>query len=1026
MRFLVFLKIIIFYCYSFFFNYQGFFPKNWFQVKGQYHNTVFTKDFSQQGNFVSQYIDFIAPTIYDDLNTTSQVERIDIRLIDNESQNANGYVSIYPFHSVWWPNPIPYITVTPWHKTLAIHELRHVAQFNFIFFNFLSIPTMPFWFLEGDAVVAETIYSSFGRGRVPFFDRYLRTQLLSMSEDEFLKKYNYYRFYFGSDENNYKNFNFYNIGYHLVSYVYVHQPFINQYSVVEKDKEISTWKKIIHEGYLVNSPAIFEILFYRIINGDSSPLVFFFHDILKKYTGNSSSQLYNKTMLLRNKQWREQHRKIFLEPNNLINSSSNSSSIFSQQKIFKITTNQKRYTTYLNVSTRKSIYFLQAEHRGNEAFLYQKNVNKKIQKIMTLPISIVSSKSIGFDNFSIGDNKIAFLKSVADIRYAGAGKNTIVLYNKKTKQQSEIFSKINAKGIAITSDDKKIAIIFYDAKYHLRLALYSLQNFKKIEEVDLGMATAAYDFSWNEKNSKIFFVKINQHPSKHSICSFDFSKKKFQEYLISQSKDIVRQPFIDGNDLFYVSSYNGIDNLYVFNLSTKKRYQVTARPFSATRPKIVSEIIIKTTTKIASENKKKKIYFNDYSVFGERVSYFLKEKKKWLPIEKTKRYHLKIPEKIITNSKIKTFDESQFSPVISNQKITPYYNSFEILSAFPNGDIAIILNSPFLKINFLELKLDIKDSLQSIESYFSAGYNYTRNTYFLDFVSRLANLFPIFNFRFFYQSKSLDTNNSNFFSFLNFNEDSNSYLFPSFGVKIPLSFRDNFKTISVTFYTQMYSQIQLENLTQENFTSHFYYSFLFRHFSSVGFSLSQGYVHKISDSKIFDADKNSIIAYLYNNLIFFKSWKNIFNAYLRGAFYYYLDKLETVSINNHWQIKNSGIQLRNSKIYNSGIVAKNIFNLNGEVTFPLIHWDSILLETIYFRSTYLQFGSDFLFANFFNHPLNDYQGGNITFTTYQGFSIYPLTLKFNFGSSYSYDLFHQKSNYSLFVNLVWLNLSVLL
>ena len=125
-------------------------------------------------------------------------------------------------------------------------------------------------------------------------------------------------------------------------------------------------------------------------------------------------------------------------------------------------------------------------------------------------------------------------------------------------------------------------------------------------------------------------------------------------------------------------------------------------------------------------------------------------------------------------------------------------------------------------------------------------------------------------------------------------------------------------------------------------------------------------------------------------------------------------------------MKNSGIQLRNSKIYNSGIMAKNIFNFNGEVTFPLIHWDSIFLETIYFRSTYLQLGSDFLFANFFNRVLNNYQSGNITFTAYQDFSIHPLTLKFNLGGSYSYDFSHQKSNYSLFVNLVWLNFSVLL
>ncbi len=72
----------------------------------------------------------------------------------------------------------------PWQKMLAIHEYRHVQQYNnfrvglsgafyYLFgeggqalANSLAIPN---WFWEGDAVYQETLVSDQGRGRLPYF-----------------------------------------------------------------------------------------------------------------------------------------------------------------------------------------------------------------------------------------------------------------------------------------------------------------------------------------------------------------------------------------------------------------------------------------------------------------------------------------------------------------------------------------------------------------------------------------------------------------------------------------------------------------------------------------------------------------------------------------------------------------------------------------------------------------------------------------------------------------------------------------
>lgn len=74
----------------------------------------------------------------------------------------------------------------PWLKHLVTHEYRHAVQYGNLYRRFMkglgyvlgqqagfvSSVLVPVWFLEGDAVMAETQMSSFGQ---PRFSRRLRS-----------------------------------------------------------------------------------------------------------------------------------------------------------------------------------------------------------------------------------------------------------------------------------------------------------------------------------------------------------------------------------------------------------------------------------------------------------------------------------------------------------------------------------------------------------------------------------------------------------------------------------------------------------------------------------------------------------------------------------------------------------------------------------------------------------------------------------------------------------------------------------
>lgn len=113
-------------------------------------------------------------------------QKVDI-VLQKETTISNGYVGLGPYRSEFYLTPLQNSFVLgslPWHKQLALHEYRHVQQYNNfnvgvskvfrVLFgeegqalaNSLSVPD---WFFEGDAVFNETQFTRQGRGRLPFF-----------------------------------------------------------------------------------------------------------------------------------------------------------------------------------------------------------------------------------------------------------------------------------------------------------------------------------------------------------------------------------------------------------------------------------------------------------------------------------------------------------------------------------------------------------------------------------------------------------------------------------------------------------------------------------------------------------------------------------------------------------------------------------------------------------------------------------------------------------------------------------------
>src|SRR5450759_3110839 len=157
----------------------------WMQIKTGRFTVIYPEKYGSGGIAFAQSLD----EAYSKLVSLFPERKFNIPVvIHNFTTQSNGYVAWAPRRMELYPTPeqnsIPLDPV----KQLAIHELTHVFQMESLnrgFSKAMSLilgeqftgivsSLLPLWFLEGDAVFAESVLTESGRGRSPSFQKQLK------------------------------------------------------------------------------------------------------------------------------------------------------------------------------------------------------------------------------------------------------------------------------------------------------------------------------------------------------------------------------------------------------------------------------------------------------------------------------------------------------------------------------------------------------------------------------------------------------------------------------------------------------------------------------------------------------------------------------------------------------------------------------------------------------------------------------------------------------------------------------------
>lgn len=176
----------------------------WMQVRTGRFNVIFPEKYGQAGIDFAHYLD------ESHLRLTSLFPEKRYRIpvvIHSYSTISNGYVAWAPKRMEIYPAPEQNAVPGDQFRLLALHELAHVFEMEALNTGFSEIlgfflgeqvtgvvsSLLPLWYLEGNAVVAESALTSSGRGRSAAFQKQMKA--LTNEKDRF---YNYDKIVNGS------------------------------------------------------------------------------------------------------------------------------------------------------------------------------------------------------------------------------------------------------------------------------------------------------------------------------------------------------------------------------------------------------------------------------------------------------------------------------------------------------------------------------------------------------------------------------------------------------------------------------------------------------------------------------------------------------------------------------------------------------------------------------------------------------------------------------------------------------------
>lgn len=680
----------------------------WRQINTEGFKIIYPEGSEEKANIVANNLEQLREPVTRTMGGKLP-KKIPIILQANNSI-SNGFVTLGPRRSELFTQPpqdYNFIGTNKWMTLLTAHEYRHIAQFSrsktgfnkFFYYLFgqntqaaMAVVSTPRWFWEGDATLMETVVTQSGRGRIPSFDRVFRSNLLEG------KRFNYNKQHLQS----FKDFvpDHYRLGY-----------FMNVH-LRKRTKNAQIWDEVTKSSFGV-------------------PFIpFTFSNALKRHTDHFLVKNYEMMMDEMHEVWSNQIAD--LEPTSFNQINKRESKAFTDYATPQYLEDGSIVVYRTGISDIGQLVRL--DHDGKEMDRFTTGV----------------MNSTGM--LSAVQYKIYWNEYEYDPRWGAKTYSVIKCYDFSTKKFNRITKKSRYSGVSVSPDGYKLVTTLNTPEGESYLVLLDAISGKEIKRItnepdyEYAMAT------WASDGKDIVALKIGDKGK--SVIKINVESGT-ETSIIDFGNENIGNPLLYKKMLFYSSPFNGIDNIYAYDLMSNEKFQVTRSKYGAYSPAISAN--------------GDRILYADHTVDGLNVVEIHRNTSEWIPLDKVKDRNINLIEEIVEQEGLSELMQHIPEKEYQSKKYSKLGHMFNLHSWGP-----FISND----INTVQAGIFSKDVLSTTRSSIGYTYDVIEESGYASAKLSYQGFFPVFDYQFDYGSRKSNS--------YQWDETTNTV-----GLSIPLNFTNS-------------------------------------------------------------------------------------------------------------------------------------------------------------------------------------------------------------------------------------------
>jgi outer membrane protein assembly factor BamB len=499
------------------------------KIETEHYQVVFPKGFEYEGQKIANLLELTFEPVSQTLGHLPK-KRLPVLLHTNTAQ-SNGFVSMAPSRTEWFNTSSQHPLSYDWLSLLAIHEGRHVVQFDKLEHGLPGFTKIlfgdgakgavaglfPMWAYEGDAVIAETALTNSGRGRSASFLMGLKAITFEKEET-----YSFEKAILGS----YKD--------------YVPDHYLYGYTMsatARLQHDSAFWENVLE--YLPKRPFMLPPTYFA----------------MKKHYGISRRGLYNAAMEFMEKQWENP------------------------------TVDHKTYP-HVNKTNKDDYISYRFPVMGpNEWVFAEKECMSAIRRFVAIDengdeVVVALPGIMASSRLSMGGNKLVWAEVKPHPRWRMVDNSVIKVKDLTTMRTQTIGKRSMFAGPAIDVEGKKIVAIENGISGGDNLVVFDAETGQTLHVVKReGMALQLP--AWDPGATKVVYTAIGLQG--RYIETLDMASGMHQTLFGPTGLDL-SNPIFWNNYILFSAGFDGTNNIFALETDSKKLYKVTESKYGAFDP----------------------------------------------------------------------------------------------------------------------------------------------------------------------------------------------------------------------------------------------------------------------------------------------------------------------------------------------------------------------------------------------------------------------------------------------------------